>query len=181
MSNFLNESNVQAQSEFDDNNQIFMANDNLQHTDERGFNDRMLSNNDEMQQFANNVLNEMNNNQHVQNNQLHNEVEQNISPEYLYKEQELLLSRQMVDDKNNIEIREQPISKINNNNLLSLYKPLSVVLIFLLLNNSIMKKNIGKYLPKLINNNELNTIGLVIMAIIAGLLYYVSHNIILRS
>ena len=180
MSNFSNDPNVQ---EFDDN-QEFMPTDNMQQVNEREYNtnqplqDRNMTNNDDMQQFANNVLNDINNNQHVQGN----EREQPISPEYLYKEQELLLDRQMNNDKNAnniVEHREQPKIK-SSNKLLLLYKPLSVVLIFLLLNNHYVKKNIGKYVPRLMNNNELNVTGLVLLALLGGILYYISHMIVSR-
>jgi hypothetical protein len=186
MNHFSNETPIQPQSGFEDNNHTFITNDNITDREYNVHNNNTNTssyNDDEMHQFANNVLNEINNNQHVQHvqhvQQL-NEVPRDISPEYLHNEQEILLNRQIEKDKSNQIVQNIYVPK--NNNMSSIYKSLSVVVIFLLLNNSLVRRYISKYIPKLINGNgnELNSAGLVILSLLAGILYYISHIVILK-
>ena len=118
--------------------------------------------NEDMKDFADKVSSQ------IQNNENNMQFLNDDAHQQMLQQQ--LMHQQMTQQNNKLSLKKDLMGKIQKD----FKEPLLVAIIFVILNNPIVSKQIAKYMPQIINNDKVSNVGILLLGLLSGVLFYIS-------
>lgn len=136
---------------------------------------------EDMIEFANKVANQLQNEQSGQDSTMQyeqpspEEIQQMQQQQMMQQMQQQQIMQQMQQEQEKTQQKEPEKAKGLMGKLPTDFKePLLVAAIFLILSYPAITEQIAKYVPQILEDGKVTTTGLLLLALLAGVLFYIS-------